>query len=160
MYDRQYFCTQCRSFECSLDSRCDECVDWSREEMEAYIKHRRSLKAKDIKVFDPLSRPPSPSKASVPSAQLLTVASDDVDRRIARLGQELSTSFTRQFEDLSSFLRTLFNQVSQDVTAKIASNHASFAAPLEVSVADRTLGHQTSPPPPCSNCQPPPRVSG
>ena len=67
---------------------------------------------------------------------------------IARLGQELSTSFTRQFEDLSSFLRTSFNQLSQDVTAKIASNHASFAAPPEVSVADRTIGHQLSPLPP------------
>ena len=39
--------------------------------MEAYIKHRHSLKAKDNKVKDPLSRPPSPSDASVPSAQSL-----------------------------------------------------------------------------------------
>ena len=62
------------------------------------ILNRRSLKAKD-----PLSRPPSPSNASVLSAQLLTVTSDDVDCHIARLGQELSTSFTRQFNDLSSF---------------------------------------------------------
>ena len=148
VYDRHNFCTKCRCFECSLDSRCDECVDWSRDEMEAYIKHRRSLKAKDIKVKDPLSRPPSPSDAPVPSAQLLTATSDDVDRRIARFGQELSTSFTGQFNDISSFLRTSFNQLSQDITAKIASNHASFAAPPEVSVADWTLSHQPSPLPP------------
>ena len=55
------------------------------------------------------------------------------------------TSFTRQFEDLSSFLRTSFNQLSQDVTAKIASNNASFTVPPEVSVADRPLGQQPSP---------------
>ena len=74
--------------------------------MEAYIKHRRSLKAKDIKLKDPLSRPLSPSDTSVHSAQSLITSGDDVDRRIARLGQELSTSFARQFKDSSSFLRT------------------------------------------------------
>ena len=61
--------------------------------MEAYIKHRRSLKAKDIKVKDPLSWPPSPSDTLVPSAQSFVAAGDDVDHRIARLGHELSTSF-------------------------------------------------------------------
>ena len=60
VYDLHNFCTKCRSFDRSFDSCCDECADWSREEMEAYVKHRRSLKAKDIKVKDPLSRPPSP----------------------------------------------------------------------------------------------------
>ena len=70
----------------------------------------RSLKAKDIKVKDPLPRP-HPSDSAVPSAQPVVAFGDDVDRRIARLGQELSTSFTRQFDDLSSFLHTSFNQL-------------------------------------------------
>ena len=68
---------------------------------------------------------------------------------IARLGQELSTSFAQQFEDLSFFfLRTSFNQRSQDVTTKIASNNASLTAPPEVSVTYRPLGQQPSPHPP------------
>ena len=108
--------------------------------MEAYVKHRRFLKAKDIKVEDPFPRPPSSSESSVPSVQLVGASSDDVDHRIARLGQELSTLFTQQFNDLSSFLRTSFNQLSQDVTARIAFNHASFPALPEASVADRPLG--------------------
>ena len=95
-------------------------MDWSREKMEAYVKHRRYLKAKDVKVKDPLPRPP-PSESSVPSAQPVVVSGDDVDLSIARLDQELST-FARQFNDLRSFLRTSFNQLSQDVTAKIAFN--------------------------------------
>ena len=94
---------------------------------------------------DHISRPPSPSDTSVPSAQSLITSGDNVDRCIARLGQELCTSFARQFEDLSSFLCISFNQLCQDVTAKIASNNASFTAPLEVSVADRPLGQQSSP---------------
>ena len=43
------------------------CADWSHMELEAYFTHRRSLKAKDFKVKDPLSRPPSPPDTLVPS---------------------------------------------------------------------------------------------
>ena len=73
---------------------------------------------------------------------------DDVNCHIASLGHELSMSFTRQFEDLSSSLCTSFNQLSQDVAARIASNNASFTAPQEVSIADRPLSQQPSPHPP------------
>ena len=71
--------------------------------MEAYFTHRLSLKPKYFKVNNPLSRPPSPPDTSVPSAQSLTASGDDVDRRIARLGRVLSTSFTRQFDNLCYF---------------------------------------------------------
>ena len=107
VYDRHNFYTKCRGFDCSFDSSREECADWSREEMEAYVKHRHSLKAKNIKVKDPLSRPPPPSDDLVPSAQSFVTSGDDVDRLIARLGQELSMSFTRQFEDFK-FLFTYF----------------------------------------------------
>ena len=104
VYDRHAFCTRCRGVECSVDSRCEECADWSREEMEVYVKHRRSLKSMDVKVKEPLPRPPSP-ESSVPSSHPAVASGDDLDRRIALLGQELSMSFTRQFNDLSFFLR-------------------------------------------------------
>ena len=93
-----------RGFECSLDSRGDICADRTPEEMEAYFTHNRSLKAKYFKVNNPLSRPSSPPNNSVPSAQSLIASGDDVDRRIARLGQVLSTSFTPYFGNLSYFL--------------------------------------------------------
>ena len=104
--------------------------------MEAYIKHRCSLKASFSFLY------------FVASLQPLVALGDDVDRHIARLVQELSTSFARQFEDLSSFLHTSLNQLSQDVTAKIASYNASFTAPPEVTVTDWPLGQQPSPDPP------------
>ena len=124
------------------------CADWFHEEMEIYFIHRRSLKAKDFKVKDPLSRPPSPSDTLVPSAQSFVASGDDVDRRIVRLGQELSTSFTRQYEELSFFLNTSFHQLLRMLLLQIASNNASFTAPPEVSVADQPLGHHPSPHPP------------
>ena len=97
-----------------------------------------------MKLKDPLPWPPSPSQSSVPSSQPVVASGDDVDCRIALLGQELSKSFTKQFNDLSSFLRNSFNQLSQGVTAKIDLSNPSFAAPPEVSVSDWTLGQQPS----------------
>ena len=36
--DRHLFCTKCRGSECSVNSRCDECFSWTKEEMEGYVK--------------------------------------------------------------------------------------------------------------------------
>ena len=137
VYGHHTFCTCCRGVDCSFDSLYDECTD-SLEEMEACVKHRRSLKSKDLKGKDPLPRPPPPS---VPSSRPAVVSVDDVDSRIAR-------SFTSHFNDLSSFLRNSFNQLSKDVTARISVTHPSFTAPPEVSVPDRTPSQDPSPHPP------------
>ena len=44
--DRHSICTKCRGTECNLECRCDECLSWSVEEMEAYVKLRKSLASK------------------------------------------------------------------------------------------------------------------
>ena len=36
--DRHLFCVKCRGAECDHNSRCDECLKWTKEEMEGYIK--------------------------------------------------------------------------------------------------------------------------
>ena len=41
--DKHFFCIKCRGAECSLTSRCDECLQWTKEEMESYVKLRKSL---------------------------------------------------------------------------------------------------------------------
>ena len=130
VYDCHTFCTR-RGVDCSFNLRCNGCTDWSLEERGAYVKHRRSLKSKDVKGKDPLPQPPSPSESSVLSSRPAVVSVVDVDSRIAKLRQELASSFTSQFNDLSSFLQNSFNQLSQDVTARIAVNHPSSSAPPE-----------------------------
>ena len=44
--DKHLFCTKCSGSECSMLSRCDECMQWTKEEMEKYVKLRKSLSSK------------------------------------------------------------------------------------------------------------------
>ena len=39
LFDDHTVCFKCRGFDCSHDKKCDECLDWSLEEMKAYVKH-------------------------------------------------------------------------------------------------------------------------
>ena len=45
--DRHTLCVVCRGFDCNLDSRCEECIEWPDEEVRSYAKYRKSLKSKD-----------------------------------------------------------------------------------------------------------------
>ena len=38
-----HLCIRCRGYECSVNLRCEECENWSREEMLAHEKIRKSL---------------------------------------------------------------------------------------------------------------------
>ena len=57
--DKHLFCIKCRGSDCNLLSRCDECMKWTKEEMESYVKLRRSLssKGKQSKSSPPRSNP-------------------------------------------------------------------------------------------------------
>ena len=41
--DKHLFCIKCHGAECNLTSRCDECLQWTKEEMESDIKLRKSV---------------------------------------------------------------------------------------------------------------------
>ena len=47
MADRHTLCISCRGFDCDVDSRCEECMEWPEEEVRLYAKYRKSLKSKD-----------------------------------------------------------------------------------------------------------------
>ena len=87
-----------------IDKRCDECLDWSQDEMEAYVKHRKSLVSKDKKGKDSLPKPrssPGPVQSSSPSVSLSV---SNVDSRISSRLSEISTSFDHKLEALQAFL--------------------------------------------------------
>ena len=45
-FDKHNICIDCRGSICDLDNRCKECKTWSLEDMETYVKHRKSLDSK------------------------------------------------------------------------------------------------------------------
>ena len=73
--DRHTICVVCRGFDCSIDSRCEECIEWPEEEVRLYTKMRKSLKSKgSSKHRNKPSASPPPSADSVPSSQPTAIA--------------------------------------------------------------------------------------
>ena len=102
--DRHLFCTKCRGSECDQSSRCDECLSWTKEEMDSYVKLRKSLSSKSKSKSKPsLKTTSSPSRSTAPdsdidarfSAQLITV-NKTIDDKIS----EMSSSLMSQFSDM------------------------------------------------------------
>ena len=60
--DRHTVCVSCRGIDCDVDCRCDECLEWSEEEIIKYAKYRKSLKSRDS----------SSHKTAVPAPPLTT----------------------------------------------------------------------------------------
>ena len=51
--DKHTLCLNCSDVQCSLETRCDQCRDWSSEAMLYYLKHRKSLVSKGKKSTTP-----------------------------------------------------------------------------------------------------------
>ena len=81
--DRHTFCYKYCGAECDFDNKWDECMSWTREEMEAYVKLRKSLAGKS-KHHKGSSKPPSPPRSTAPIENI------DIDDRIASQVSSLS----------------------------------------------------------------------
>ena len=68
--DRHLFCTKCRGSECTVSSRCDECFSWTKEEMEGYVKLRKSLTSKSRKTKSSSRSSSSPPRSTAPDSDL------------------------------------------------------------------------------------------
>ena len=69
--DRHTVCVHCRGFDCTFETRCEECIDWPEGELRLYAKMRKSLKSKDSsrrRDKTPAPSPPPPA-TSVPPSQ-------------------------------------------------------------------------------------------
>ena len=96
VFDRRTVCVLCRGFDCNADSRCDECMEWSLQEMEAYVRHRQLLLRKDRRRKHSLRKPPS-SPVPFPSpSQPISLSASGVDDRIHTEFVALSASFDQK----------------------------------------------------------------
>ena len=101
VFDRYIVCVLCRGVECSLDSCCDECFEWSPE---AYLKHKQVLLHKDCRRKDSLPQPPSSPMSSPSPSPVSSFNVASVDDRIDAKLVALSSSFDQKLDSLSPLL--------------------------------------------------------
>ena len=88
-FDKHTVCISCRAIKCDLDHRCDECKDWKKEEMESYLKHRKSLETKSKKKdHSPALTTPSTSKQPV-ELDFLKAIEDKISKKVETLFDSL-----------------------------------------------------------------------
>ena len=131
--DRHLFCTKCRGSECNVNSRCDECFSWTKEEMEGYVELRKSLSSKSKKSMVPSTSSPSPPRSTAPNF--------DVESRFAAQLDTVSKSMDQKLDEMSSALISRFSLMLAQFKAGI--NQTSFSDDPAV---PGYSGSQTEPP--------------
>ena len=97
--DRHTLCVNCRGFDCDVHSRCEECLEWSEEEIVKYEKYRKSLKSRDSssKAKTSLPTPPPTTSGHSPRA--------DIQSQVDSLNvsfQSLSDTINARLQDFMS----------------------------------------------------------
>ena len=99
-YDRHTLCTVCRGNECDLGNRCEECRDWTDDEVVQLLKHRKSLEQK--------RRAKKVSKKTKPLPRPVPAPSVDIEER-------LSAFQTKMSDDVQSLLSNFMSQFRQEL---------------------------------------------
>ena len=150
VFDRHTVCVLCRGFECNHDSCCDECMEWSSEEMEAYVKHQQLPLCKDCRQKDFLPEPPSSPMTSPSPSQPASLSVAGVDDRIDAKLAVLSTSFDQKLKSFTSILlsRIAMLQAPSELSVSDRMSNNPFAAAQVVLVHCPSPGLDLQPPPP------------
>ena len=67
--DRHTVCITCRGFDYDINNRCEECLEWSEDDIVAYAKYRKSLKSRESSSKQKSKIPITPLTPSRPSPQ-------------------------------------------------------------------------------------------
>ena len=95
--DHHTLCVSYRGFDCDVDTRCEECMEWLEEEVRLYAKYRKSSKSKNSSK----SKPSAPPADSVPSSQ--SSMHGDIQSQV----DSLNVTVTSLAESLSARLDAL-----------------------------------------------------
>ena len=133
--EKHLFCTKCRGSECSMNSRCDECMQWTKEEMEKYVKLRKSLssKSKRSKSSPPRSIPHD-RDADVNFVTQLDSIQKSVDDKIEAMPVNLMARFSSM---LDIFQSRVSNNSCPDSSAVLGQS-ATNTKPVSSRPTDRT----------------------
>ena len=103
-----------RGFDCDIDTRCEECLEWPEEEVRLYAKYRKSLKSKDPSSKSKTSAPPPPAD-SRPSSQPSTRG--DLQSQV----DSLNVTVTSLAESLSARLDALTASLISSQSTQLSS---------------------------------------
>ena len=131
--DEHLFCTKCRGSECLVNSRCDVCFSWTKEEMEGYVKLRKSLTSKSRK-----SKSSSHSSSSPPRS---TASECDLDNRFAAQFDSVNKVMDKKRDEMSTALMSKFSQMLAQFQP--GPNIPSFSGD---SAVPEYFGYHTEPP--------------
>ena len=140
--DKHTFCFKCRGADCDNQNRCDEYMSWSLEEMEAYVRLRKTLAGKSRSKKSSCSKPPSSLKTVAPVA----LSMSDVDGRTADQFESFSQSFDNRFEAFSNSIFDRFNELAQNMSDRLFN--LSFVVEPGVPVCTPVHGQDPSLPSP------------
>ena len=96
--DRHTLCVACRGFDCNIDTRCEECLEWPEEEVRLYAKYRKYLKSK-ASIKPKSAAPPPPPADSMHSPQ--TAPRGEFDHRLDSLTVTVSNLVHSKLEAIS-----------------------------------------------------------
>ena len=136
--DRHTICVVCRGFDCSIDSRCEECIEWPEEGVRLYPKMRKSLKSKgSSKHRNKPSASPLPAADSVPSSQLTAIAhmQTQVDSHNALVNTLSGSLFAR----MDALTASLASSIPQSSSQTRLGNDADLPQPGQTAGESRTF---------------------
>ena len=103
--DRHTLCVNCRDFDCDVNNCCEECLEWSEEEVIKYAKYRKSLKSRDSSSKAKTSLPTPPPATSGHSPQPAPRA--DIQSQV----DSLNVSFQSLSDNINSKLQAFMSQI-------------------------------------------------
>ena len=125
---------KCRGSDCSMLSRCDECMQWTKEEMEKYVKLRKSLSSKSKRSKSSPRSIPHDRDSDVNFATQLDSLHKSIGDKIEAMSVNLMSRFSSMLDDLQS---RVINTSCPDSSAVLGQS-ATNTEPVSSRPTDRT----------------------
>ena len=124
--DKHLFCIKCRGSDCSLTSRCDECMQWTKEEMEGYIKLQKSLSSKGRRSKSPPQSTPHDSDFDHNLAAQIESVNKSVDQKLEAMSSSLMSS---RFSSMLDSFQLSLNKTSFPEDSAVPGYSACLSEP-------------------------------
>ena len=103
------FCIKCRGSECDVNSRCDECFSWTKEETEGHVRLCKSLSSKSKKNKTPLKASTSPPRSTASNLDLDTrLVNKSMDEKLNVMSFALMSQFTSMLDEFKLGFNNFF----------------------------------------------------